>query len=252
MAEQKFVSKENLGAIWAGIKAYVEAQKHLPDGGTNGQILQRTTTGYGWTDNITLDDSLANTDNPVKNKAINAAITALQGQVNALKNYDDNEVRGLIDDLEKAIEDLHNYDDTALKNDINSIKSSITNLTTKDGELAAKDTELSESIAAVNTRLDTLLNTENANGVIDTFKEIESFLKGVTDSSTLTGLLASMETSIKNELNGNIDKKIDMPTGGTAGQILTKTTSGVEWSTITLPEVDEAYTDAEILSIFTS
>lgn len=252
MAEQKFVSKENLGAIWAGIKAFVEAQKHLPDGGTNGQILQRTTTGYGWTDNITLDDSLSNSDNPVKNKAINAAITALQGQVNALKNYDDTEVRGLIDDLEEAIGKLKNYDDTALKTDIESIKSSITNLTTKDGELAAKDTELGESIAAVNTRLDTLLDTENANGVIDTFKEIESFLKGVTDSSTLTGLLASMESSIKDELNANIDKKIDMPTGGTTGQLLRKTASGTEWATVTIPEVDEAYSDEEILSIFNS
>ena len=260
MAEQKFVSKENLSAIWAGIRAFVLAQKHLPDGGVAGQILQRTSSGYDWINNLTMDDSLSTTsENPVKNKTVNAAIEALKAQIAVLENYDDEEIRGLIEELDAAVKALHNYDDTALKAEIESIKTSITGLTTKDGELAAKDAELvakdaelEGKIKEVKDTLDDLLNTDNANGVIDTFKEIENFLTEISDSDTLTELLASMESSIKSTLTTEINKKIDMPTGGTTGQILTKTEDGVAWSTVTIPETDTAYTDDEILSIFTS
>lgn len=260
MAEQKFVSKENLGAIWAGIKTFIEAQRHLPDGGVAGQILQRTSSGYNWINNLTMDDSLSGaSENPVKNKTVHAAIEALKVQIALLENYDDGEVRGLIEELNAAVKALHNYDDATLKAEIESIKTSITGLTAKDGELAAKDTELTAKdtelegkIKEVKDSLDALLNTENANDVIDSFKEVENFLKGITDKDTLSVLLLGLESSIKTELTTEINKKIDLPTGGTTGQLLTKTEDGVAWSSVTLPEVDTPYTDEEILSIFTS
>lgn len=48
------------------------------------------------------------------------------------------------------------------------------------------------SIAAVNSRLDTLIGT-SASEAIDTFQEIEAFLQGITDTKTLTGLLSDLK-----------------------------------------------------------
>lgn len=51
------------------------------------------------------------------------------------------------------------------------------------------------SITAISQRLDTLIGT-SASEAIDTFHEIEAFLAGITDTKTLTGLLADLKTEI--------------------------------------------------------
>lgn len=71
------------------------------------------------------------------------------------------------DELKQKLEGLSNYNDTAVQ----------------------------AAIAAINTRIDTLLGT-SASEAIDTFNEIEAFLAGITDTKTLTGLLNDLKTEI--------------------------------------------------------
>ena len=72
------------------------------------------------------------------------------------------------DELKQKLEGLSNYNDTAVQ----------------------------AAIAAINTRIDTLLGT-SASEAIDTFNEIEAFLAGITDKETLTGLLNDLKTEIQ-------------------------------------------------------
>lgn len=59
------------------------------------------------------------------------------------------------------------------------------------------DTAILTSIATINSRIDTLLGS-SASSAIDTFREIEAFLTGITDTATLTGLLGDLKTEITN------------------------------------------------------
>lgn len=57
------------------------------------------------------------------------------------------------------------------------------------------DTALLAAIASINQRMDTLLDG-SASSAIDTFHEIEAFLAGITDVSTLTGLMSDLKAEI--------------------------------------------------------
>lgn len=72
-----------------------------------------------------------------------------------------------------------------------------TELKTKLESLGAyDDSELQGQIEALGTRLDTLVNG-NASDAIDTFNEIETFLNGITNAESLTGLLNGLKTEIQ-------------------------------------------------------
>lgn len=57
------------------------------------------------------------------------------------------------------------------------------------------DTAVVASIIAVGQRIDALVGT-SASDAIDTFREIEAFLQGITDTKTLTGLMSDLKTEI--------------------------------------------------------
>lgn len=57
------------------------------------------------------------------------------------------------------------------------------------------DTELQESLNALQERLDTLIGT-SASSAIDTFNEITAFLAGITDTQNLTKILSDMRNEI--------------------------------------------------------
>lgn len=57
------------------------------------------------------------------------------------------------------------------------------------------DVALISAITALNGRIDTLIGT-SASEAIDTFKEIEEFLQGITDAETLTGMLNDIEAEM--------------------------------------------------------
>lgn len=83
-------------------------------------------------------------------------------------------------ELNKAINNLNESTIKKLENSISKIE---TNLTT------------------LKTNFNTLVNDENANDVIDTFKEVENFLDSISDSNTLTEMLRNMSIDINNEVD---------------------------------------------------
>lgn len=60
----------------------------------------------------------------------------------------------------------------------------------ESGRAQLAESQLEQSINAVKTALDELVGTVDATTAIDTFNEIETFLAGVTNEKTLTGMLA--------------------------------------------------------------
>ena len=71
----------------------------------------------------------------------------------------------------------------------NELKTKLENLSNYN------DAAVVASITAVNQRLDTLVGG-SASEAIDTFREIEAFLQGITDTKTLAGLLADLKAEI--------------------------------------------------------
>ena len=63
-------------------------------------------------------------------------------------------------------------------------------LLAESGRAQLAESQLEQSINAVKTALDELVGTVDATTAIDTFNEIETFLAGVTNEKTLTGMLA--------------------------------------------------------------
>lgn len=74
------------------------------------------------------------------------------------------------------------------------------------------DAEVRSLITAVNGRLDTILG-DGASSAIDTFNEIEAFLTGITDTQTLTGLLAEQKQTITAETDDKLAGKVDKVSG---------------------------------------
>lgn len=74
------------------------------------------------------------------------------------------------------------------------------------------DAEVRSLITAVNGRLDTILG-DGASSAIDTFNEIEAFLTGITDTQTLTGLLAEQKQTITSETDAKLSGKVDKVAG---------------------------------------
>lgn len=66
-------------------------------------------------------------------------------------------------------------------------------------EYDATHKDLSDGIKKLNTSLDTLVNGESVTEAIDSYKEIEAFLQGITNTETLTGLLKDVSDSIKED-----------------------------------------------------
>ena len=82
----------------------------------------------------------------------------------------------LTNDLLTKLNSLSNYDDTTIKANVTSLQ----------------------------TQLNTLVNG-SASTAIDTFNEIIAFLKGVSDSTTLEGIIAGINTTISNNLKAAKD-----------------------------------------------
>ena len=114
-----------------------------------------------------VDEKLANIGSYVTSESVAQQISA------ALVNYvekvtgKDLSSNDFTTELKEKLEGLSNYDDTAVQ----------------------------ESLTQLSNRLDTLVGT-SASEAIDTFNEIEAFLQGITDTKTLTGLLAELKAEV--------------------------------------------------------
>ena len=105
----------------------------------------------------------------------------------------------LNDHIKKFNEHVSNSSNYIIDNDKN-----IQNIQTKIGNIEVSYNNLNTDVSKLTTNFNTLVNSENANEVIDTFKEVETFLSSITDASTLTGILEQMST----EMNEKIDNII--------------------------------------------
>ena len=105
----------------------------------------------------------------------------------------------LNDHIKKFNEHVSKSDNYIIDNNKN-----IQNIQAKIGNIEVSYNNLNTDVSKLITNFNTLVSSENANEVIDTFKEVETFLSSITDASTLTGILEQMST----EMNGKIDNII--------------------------------------------
>ena len=105
----------------------------------------------------------------------------------------------LNDHIKKFNEHVSNSSNYIIDNNKN-----IQSIQTKIGNIEVSYNNLNTDVTNLRTNFNTLVNSDNANNVIDTFKEVETFLSSITDASTLTGILEQMST----EMNKKIDNII--------------------------------------------
>ena len=125
--------------------------------------------------------NLVNNDINLINKDVSKIDTTLNDHIKKFKEY---------------VSDSSNY---IIDNNKN-----IQNIQTKIGNIEVSYNNLNTDVSNLITNFNTLVNSDNANNVIDTFKEVETFLSSISDASTLTGILEQMST----EMNKKIDNII--------------------------------------------
>ena len=89
----------------------------------------------------------------------------------------------------------------------------IQSIQTKIGNIEVSYNNLNTDVTNLRTNFNTLVNSDNANNVIDTFKEVETFLSSISDASTLTGILEQMSTEMNKKIDNIIknDTSINVP-----------------------------------------
>ena len=125
--------------------------------------------------------NLVNNDISLINKDVTKIDTTLNDHIKKFKEYVSNSSNYIIDN-----------------------NKNIQSIQTKIGNIEVSYNNLNTDVSKLTTNFNTLVNSENANEVIDTFKEVETFLSSITDASTLTGILEQMST----EMNEKIDNII--------------------------------------------
>ena len=96
---------------------------------------------------------------------------------------------------------------------ISDNNNNIQNIQTKIGNIEVSYNNLNTDVSNLRTNFNTLVNSDNANNVIDTFKEVETFLSSISDASTLTGILEQMSTEMNKKIDNIIrnDTSINIP-----------------------------------------
>ena len=89
----------------------------------------------------------------------------------------------------------------------------IQSIQTKIGNIEVSYNNLNTDVSNLITNFNTLVNSDNANNIIDTFKEVETFLSSISDASTLTGILEQMSTEMNKKIDNIIknDTSINVP-----------------------------------------
>ena len=136
----------------------------------------------------------------------------LQGKIDALNAEVDN-IHKKDAAQDKEIEDLHKTD-TALQtsltnahNDIGKIREMLGGGATLDeakAALVALGSNYKDLYAVASTLKTFLQSNDTADSTINTWREIESFLQGITDSESLTELLSALETKITTAYNSAV------------------------------------------------
>lgn len=114
----------------------------------------------------------------------------------------------LNDHIKKFNEHVSKSDNYIIDNNKN-----IQNIQTKIGNIEVSYNNLNTDVTKLRTNFNTLVNSDNANNVIDTFKEVETFLSSISDASTLTGILEQMSKEMNKKIDNIIknDTSINIP-----------------------------------------
>lgn len=160
-------------------------------------------------------------DKKADKKTLDAFIEEVDTVLETVRDAETGEItKTVIQDLTKRIEDteedLADAANNAEKNG-DAVAKILTILGKQDGEtvseLAERFSTLSGSYATVYafvSKVKAFLESADASDeTINRWKEIESFLQGITDKETLTGLLEHLKTEIKNEIpKGNFLEQV--------------------------------------------
>ena len=124
-----------------------------------------------------------------------------------LVNNNINSITTDVDKLDTTLNDhIKNFNEHVSKSDNYIIENNknIQNIQTKIGNIEVNYNNLNTDVTNLRTNFNTLVNSDNANNVIDTFKEVEAFLSSISDASTLTGILEQMSTEMNKKINNII------------------------------------------------
>lgn len=150
------------------------------------------------------------------NKTSKAIVKALNASANDLYNITTDISTKLINSLEhvkvvitgKYDEDVRKLNTSIRNLDLDTTKS-LNTLNTSVTTLETNQKKLNSSLANLRETFDKLVETEDINGVIDTFREVEDFLSNISDEKTLTGMLTELQTGINSHIDASVKDLTD-------------------------------------------
>ncbi|WQJ51152.1 MAG: hypothetical protein [phage Lak_Megaphage_RVC_AP4_GC26] len=145
------------------------------------------------------------------NKTAKAIVKALNASANDLYNITadiSTRLKSSIEDVETDITEKYDAEIRKLNTSIINLEIDTTNslntLNTSVTTLETNQEKLNTSLASLRESFDKLVDTEDINGVIDTFKEVEDFLSNISDEKTLTGMLNELQVGINSHIDASI------------------------------------------------
>ena len=145
------------------------------------------------------------------NKTAKAIVKALNASANDLYNITadiSTRLKSSIEDVKIDITDKYDVEIRKLNTSIINLEIDTTNslntLNTSVTTLETNQKKLNTSLASLRESFDKLVDTEDINGVIDTFKEVEDFLSNISDEKTLTGMLNELQVGINSHIDASI------------------------------------------------
>lgn len=145
------------------------------------------------------------------NTTSRAIVKALNTSANDLYNITDDISTKLKSSLNQVKIDITGKYDAEIRKLNTSIRNldldttnSLSTLNTSVTTLETNQKKLNTSLASLRESFDKLVDTEDVNGVIDTFREVEDFLSNISDEKTLTGMLSELKTGIDSHIDASI------------------------------------------------
>ena len=145
------------------------------------------------------------------NKTAKAIVKALNASANDLYNITadiSTRLKSSIEDVETDITEKYDAEIRKLNTSIINLEIDTTNslntLNTSVTTLETNQKKLNTSLASLRESFDKLVDTEDINGVIDTFKEVEDFLSNISGEKTLTGMLNELQVGINSHIDASI------------------------------------------------
>ena len=145
------------------------------------------------------------------NKTAKAIVKALNASANDLYNITadiSTRLKSSIEDVKTDITEKYDAEIRKLNTSIINLEIDTTNslntLNTSVTTLETNQKKLNTSLASLRESFDKLVDTEDINGVIDTFKEVEDFLSNISDEKTLTGMLNELQVGIDSHIDASI------------------------------------------------